>query len=228
MLSLAVTTSTSVVGVAIGDVQPSGSSAPLVSEPIAEHLTTDRRHAEVITPLIADVAGRAGVALADLELLVVDIGPGRFTGLRVGLATVKSLAFALSLPVVGLTSLEILAAGEPGRPLLVSIDARRAEVFQQVFGAAGEVGQAVVGKPDELLATATAADDSESWTIVGDGADRYPEVYGLAVRAGCHPSAETMLSLASPDNAMPGPSVQPLYLRDPDVQINIKTRHTQQ
>ena len=88
-----------------------------------------------------------GVALADLDLLGVDVGPGLFTGLRVGVGTVKALAFALGLPVATATSLEVLAhalAGSgaaDGRLLVPVVDARRGEVFSARFRArTGEGG----------------------------------------------------------------------------------------
>ncbi len=214
MLSLAVTSSTAAVGVAIG---PAGADPASV---VHHHLETDRRHSEELTPLIQAALAEAGVAIADVELLVADVGPGRFTGLRVGLATVRTLALAADLPVVGLSSLAVLAAAEDERPLLAVIDARRAEVFQQRFDADGPVDDAVVGRPEDLAAAATGH------LVVGDGADRYAELYGDGVRGGRVPSAAVMVQLASADQARPGPQVVPAYLRDPDVNVNVKTRHT--
>lgn len=214
MLGLAVTSSTSVVGVAVG---PLGGPVERI---VAAEVDTDRRHAEELVPLLKRVLAEAGVTTADIERFVVDVGPGRFTGLRVGLATVKALALATGRPVVGLTSLEILAGAEPDRPLVVSIDARRSEVFQQRFEQDGSGGVADVGPPSELAPAARGV------TVVGDGADRYADLYGLRARPGRRPSAATMLVLAAGRPAVGGDRVKPLYLRDPDVSINVKTRHT--
>ncbi len=238
-LALAVTTATGVVGVAVG---------PVGGEALAAvQLETDRRHAEELIPRIQEVTADAGVTLAELGTLVVDVGPGRFTGLRIGLATVRSLAFALRIPVVGLTTLEILAAGWPGateaeggdeaaakqdrrrQPSLVTavIDARRGEVFQQVFlvepGSRPEVsprGEPLVGRADDVVAEAEG-------TLVGDGADHYCDVYrshGRAVLAGHNPDATVMLALAHSRPARPGVEIEPFYLRDPDVNPNVKIR----
>lgn len=238
-LGLAVTTATGVVGVAVG---PVGGRALA-----AVQLETDRRHAEELIPRIQEVTADAGVTLAELGTLVVDVGPGRFTGLRVGLATVRSLAFALRIPVVGLTTLEILAAGWPGdieakcgdeaaakqgwsrqRSLVTAVvDARRGEVFQQVFlvepGSRPDVsprGEPVVGRADDVVAEAAG-------TMVGDGADHYCDVYRAhdrPVLAGHNPDAVVMLALAPSRPARAGIEIEPLYLRDPDVNPNVKLR----
>jgi tRNA threonylcarbamoyladenosine biosynthesis protein TsaB len=225
VLTLAVTSSTAVVGVAVGRF-----GAP-PSDVVHHEVTTDRRHAEELTPLVVRSLSEAGVSIGEVERLVVDIGPGRFTGLRVGLATVRTIAFAADVPVVGLTSLEVLAFAEPDRPVVAVVDARRAEVFQQRFdgGADGPFGPCpaeppIVGPPEDLAAAAAGA------VVVGDGADRYAELYadlaGAEHRPGRAPSAAVMIGAAAGREPLPGREVGPLYLRDPDVQINVKTRHT--
>lgn len=223
MLSLAVTSSTAAVGVAVGR-----AGAPL-GESVFRQVTTDRRHAEELTPLLQAVLGEAGVAVADIEQFVVDVGPGRFTGLRVGLATVRTLALATGRPVVALTSLEILAGAEAERPLLAVVDARRAEVFQQRFTIDGPLSDAVVGRPEDLAGGGDhqeSALTAERLVVVGDGADRYRELYGTGVRPGRVPSAAVMISMSEGRPARPGAEITPLYLRDPDVNVNVKTRNT--
>ena len=80
-----------------------------------------RAHAELLAPAIEEVCALSGCALGDLDALAVDVGPGLFTGLRVGVATAKALGQALGLGVLGVSSLDVLAAGAvrggPGRPL---------------------------------------------------------------------------------------------------------------
>lgn len=228
VLTLAVTSSTAVVGVAVGPL--GGAIADIVHREVA----TDRRHAEELTPLIVRALADASATVGDLERFVVDVGPGRFTGLRVGLATVRSMALATGLDVVAMTSLEALAFAEQpaDRAVVAVVDARRSEVFQQRFGAAsGEesdrlvpAGPPAVGPPAALAAAAEGA------LIVGDGADRYADIYtescGVELRPGRAPSAAVMIAAAGDRSAVPGREVAPLYLRDPDVQINVKTRHT--
>ena len=219
MLTLAVTSSTSVVGVAIGGLGDD------VADVVANQVETDRRHAEELTPLIDKTLRAAGVGISDLDLFVVDVGPGRFTGLRVGMATIRTLALAADKPVVGLTSLEILAWAESQRPVVAVIDARRSEVFQQRFDEAmTPSAPAVVGLPQDLAPLAEGA------LIVGDGADRYEELYGAVpghgLSKGRAPLAAAMIGAAAGRTQSVGHEVDPVYLRDPDVNVNVKTRHT--
>ncbi len=213
VLTLAVTSSTAMVGVAITD------DGEVLS---SFHEATDRRHAEELTPMVAKAMAEAGLSARDVEQFAVDVGPGRFTGLRVGIATVRTLALATGRPVVPVSSLEALAvgAGLAEGPVVAVIDARRAEVFQQRFEAGGPTSAPAYGPPLEMYALVQSGD-----RVVGDGADRYAEIYGAAVLPGHEPSAEVIALLARDRRAVPGPEVAPLYLRDPDVQVNIKTRN---
>jgi tRNA threonylcarbamoyladenosine biosynthesis protein TsaB len=219
---MAVTSSTAVVGVAVGQLGAAGSDL------VHHEVQTDRRHAEELTPLIVQTLAEAGATIGDLGRLVIDVGPGRFTGLRVGLATVRTIALAADIDVVGLTSLEVLAFAdrEPARATVAVVDARRSEVFQQRF-TEPEVAADLptVGSPDDLAVEAAGA------IIVGDGADRYAELYaaldGADHRPGRAPSAAMMLTVAADRTSVAGREITPVYLRDPDVKINVKTRHTQ-
>ncbi|MEM7273117.1 MAG: tRNA (adenosine(37)-N6)-threonylcarbamoyltransferase complex dimerization subunit type 1 TsaB [Actinomycetota bacterium] len=217
-LTLAVSSSTGVMSLAVGRSAADGAAVVV---------PTERRHAEELSPRLQAVLAEAGVGLGDLERLAVDVGPGRFTGLRVGVATVRALAFALDLPVVGCSSLAVLAAGPAaqaeaaGAPVTAVIDARRSEVFQQCFVAGAPAGPAEVGPAADLAAAARGL-------VVGDGADRYRSDYdavaGLTVIEGRNPVAATMLDLAGDDPGRPGVTIVPDYLRDPDAVPNIRTR----
>lgn len=208
---LAVTSSTAVVGVAIANAH--GIIA-------ARQVATDRRHAEELTPMMRTVLDAAGLAVADIDVFAVDIGPGRFTGLRVGIATVRTLALAVGAQVVGISSLELLAADQPG-PVTAVVDARRNEVFQQRFVDGVADSAPMVGPAMDLAARVPDGD-----IVLGDGADRYGEHYGRnEIVPGREPAATTLASLAFGRPAVPGRDVVPMYLRDADVKINIKTRH---
>lgn len=212
---LAITSSTAVVGVAAAS-DDDGTRSILA----AEQITTDRRHAEELTPMVASALAAAGWTVGDVDVFAVDVGPGRFTGLRVGLATVRALALAIGAPVVGVSSLELLAAEEVGAVAAV-IDARRNEVFQQRFVDGVAIGPASVGPATAMVSLVVEGD-----VVVGDGADRYVDVYGGSThQPGREPQAATLARLAFGRSPVPGPEVEPLYLRDADVQINIKTRH---
>jgi tRNA threonylcarbamoyladenosine biosynthesis protein TsaB len=147
-----------------------------------------------------------GLTAADLDALVVGIGPGSFTGVRIGLAAARGLALALGVPVAGVSTLDALAAGAPGAvPVL---DARRREVF--------------VGLPDGPAVVAPADLELEpETTCVGDGATRYRSVLegkGLVVppdAAAEHRPRARFHALLARDFGSAG-EVEPLYLRVPD------------
>ena len=144
-------------------------------------LTGRRRHVETLTPALEDLLAQVGLVPADIGLVAVDIGPGLFTGLRVGVAAAKGLAQSLGIKVVGVTSLDILthAAAEAGhRGLVLScVDARRGEVFaslRTIDAGAVDDERIVPGlfAPVELV-TALGGLGGVPILAVGDGARRY-------------------------------------------------------
>ena len=135
---LAVESATEMAGVALAD-----ESGVLATETTSSR----RRHAESLTPMVELVCRRAGFPVGAIEGICVDVGPGLFTGLRVGIATAKALGFALGVPVASATSLEVIASalciagfstGEPSGSLFVPVvDARRGEVFSARYRSSG-------------------------------------------------------------------------------------------
>jgi tRNA threonylcarbamoyladenosine biosynthesis protein TsaB len=229
VLVLAVESATDTAAVALAD-----EDGPLGSLLVAR----GRRHTETLAPAIDALCRRLGVALADLDLIAVDVGPGLFTGLRVGLATAKALAFALGLPVATATSLEVLAhalvgSGAPEGSLLVPVvDARRSEVFSARFraGPSGLVETA----PPALWSPGALASDLASLTepllLAGDGARRYHADFGslpAATLAGSAYGAPPVAALAELALARGlsglvhrADRILPLYLRPADARIN--------
>src|SRR5690606_21808563 len=123
---LGIETATAQVGCAIG-----GHEGVLASA----HQRRGRRHAESLIPMVQFVARQADVDLRDLGAVAVDVGPGLFTGLRVGIASARALAYALNVPMVGVSSLDLLAFPMrwSTRLIVAVIDARRGEVFHAQY-----------------------------------------------------------------------------------------------
>src|ERR1700757_3769018 len=121
MTLLAIATATSQVGVALG-----GNDGPIASL----HVRRGRRHAELLAPAIETITRMAAIGTQQIGRVAVDIGPGLFTGLRVGVATAKALAAALDIPIVGCSSLEVLAHPHrrQDRTVAAVLDAKRGEV----------------------------------------------------------------------------------------------------
>jgi tRNA threonylcarbamoyl adenosine modification protein YeaZ len=165
------------------------------------------KHAELLTPAIRGVLADAGTAMAEIDAVVVGLGPGPFTGLRVGVVTAAALADALGLPVVGVCSLDAVGSGVR----TVVTDARRKEIYWAAYAADGSRtdGPAVV-RPEEL---------GRAGPFVGDPA--FAPRLGAAVTpaevttAGLLRAAGPQLS-PSALSAPTRPPLVPLYLRRPD------------
>ncbi len=133
-------------------------------------------HAERLLPLIDKVMAAAGLRYADLHRIAVTVGPGSFTGLRVGVATARALSLATGLPVVAMTSLAVMAAEADmllgavrhGRPIAVVVDARREANYVQIFGA--HSNQPLSEPKLMTCAQAAAALPAEAMLVVGSGA----------------------------------------------------------
>ena len=180
------------------------------SEPMA------RGHQERLAPLAQEMMGEARLGFADLQRIGVTLGPGSFTGLRVGLAFAKGLGAALSIPVVGVGVLEALAAGQTGLVFAV-MDAKRGQVYLQAF----EDGRPLMA-PDALdLGTAAARlvelAAGRPATLVGPGAPLLAEVLADArLVAADHADPVAVARLAA---ARPPVPPRPLYLRAPDAKL---------
>jgi tRNA threonylcarbamoyladenosine biosynthesis protein TsaB len=229
VLILGIETATAQVGVAIG-----GHEGVLG----LFEVTRGRRHAETLVPAIEFVCRQADVSLDELGCIAVDVGPGLFTGMRVGISAAKSLAYALRLPMIGVSSLDLLAypLRHSDRVVAAVIDARRGELFyafyRQVPGGVQRVSEPTVGRVDDLAADLLAR--GQEVICVGDGALRYCDELLDAGRVEvaeqflAHPSAAPLVQLAHAkalrEDWVNQWELQPLYLRKPDAQINWSTR----
>lgn len=184
--------------------------------PLAEaSALMERGHAEALPPMVAEVMASSGLSFPDIDRIAVTIGPGTFTGVRIGLAFARGLGLALGIPVIGVDSLSAIAANEPsGVPLLVVSDARNEEVYAARFDA----DRKRLSGP-ELCAVASAAAGLPSGALVlGTGASA---VIVASERDDISASSASMLPVASrfarlSAAAPPGPMPGPLYLRVPD------------
>ena len=133
-------------------------------------------HARTLLPLIDDVLQESGVELAALDLLAVSIGPGSFTGLRIGLAVVKGLALAAGIPVIGVPTLEAYARALGPRPGTVwpVLDARKGEVYAGGYRWLGDALEEIAA-PAAMTPAALQERLQAPCTLVGDGVDAYPE-----------------------------------------------------
>jgi tRNA threonylcarbamoyladenosine biosynthesis protein TsaB len=142
----------------------SGSVAALAGKTLLAHLALDpvRRSARSLAPAIRDLLAQIGWRPADVELVAVTVGPGSFTGLRVGVTTAKSFAYAVGAKVCGLNTLEVIAAQTPrdvaGDTLATALDAHRGEVFAALFrrnddGSLDWLSQTVIVSRDDWLAS---------------------------------------------------------------------------
>lgn len=135
-------------------------------------------HARTLLGLVDAALGAAGVGLRDLDLLAVSIGPGSFTGLRIGLSVAKGLALATGLPVVGVPTLEAYARAAGPRPGLLCpvLNARKGELYAAAFRWRGAVPECVVA-PAALAPERFAVLLRTPCTLVGDGVDAYAELW---------------------------------------------------
>ena len=229
MLILGIESAGSQVGCAIG-----GHEGGLASA----HAGKGRRHAENLAPQIDFVRGQAGIELSDLGAVAVDVGPGLFTGLRVGIATAVVMSHALGVPMIPVTSHDLMAfpARWSSRLIVTALDARRGELFTALFrkvpGGIQRVREVNVCTPADLAAELEVAD--EPALLVGDGALRYADTFHdirrieMAEQGLAQPSARSLVQLA-PARAMREEFVQPwevepVYLRKPDAELNWSTR----
>jgi tRNA threonylcarbamoyladenosine biosynthesis protein TsaB len=228
---VAIETATETVGVAVRT--DGGAQAAFT-------LSGRRRHVETLAPAMQDLFARVGLVPSDLHLVAVDIGPGLFTGLRVGVAAAKGLAQALGIGVVGQSSLDILTRaavqfGHRGH-ILAAVDARRGEVFARVceLRAGQDRTEDVITSglfSPEGLAEALRELGGVPIVGVGDGAQRYGEVLGAVPGVCCvvdaltSPPPLTLLDMAVGLHAtgtepVAPASVVPLYMREADAKSN--------
>ena len=205
--------------------------------PDAARLTAPPDHSAELLPLLAGLLDQAGSGWDDVQAIAVGIGPGTFTGLRIGVATARGLAQGLRVPLHPVSSLEALAAGlaaeaAPGRPLLPLIDAKRRQVFASLYRAAAPLeldwGPVALDREDLL---ARVREVTPSPLAAGDWALESRsslEAAGIAVAApesGLHAvSAVQICRLGMAVEPVAPESVNPVYVRVPDAEVTRSAR----
>lgn len=184
----------------------------------------EREHAEAIVPMIEAALADAAMPYESLDAIAVTTGPGSFTGVRVGIATARALALALELPVIGVTSLEVMARmaldelDDPPEALGAVVDARRRQVYFALFDAEGDVRSA----PQALAPEAAAELLPRQGRVVlaGGGAELVRQAAANAgafeaVLPALQPDASVLAQMAMTRTPQDEP-LRPLYLRPPD------------
>ncbi len=198
----------------------SGVPAPAIT---GRHQEMARGHAEALMPMIDEAMGEAGLAYADLERIAVTVGPGTFTGVRIGVAAARGLALAVGCPIVSLTSFAALAsaaqcAHNPAGALAVCIDARREEVYVQVLATPDQALSAPAVLP---IDDAARLHQDMALTAIGSGAERLIEAaanQGRTIQLGSAPELPDAAAFVehaaglTPSATPPSP----LYLRPAD------------
>ncbi len=185
------------------------------------------RHAETLVPMLREVATEGGTTLAEVDAFAVTVGPGSFTGIRIGLAAARGLALAGKRPLIGFSTLEVLAAGVPDGeregPIIAALDAGRGRLYAQLF----DRSLAPLTEPEALEAQALpgfaeAAGSGGPLVVAGTGQEVALAALTRAIEARpasgpSTPDARVLVRCAAARPEAEGGSaapVRPLYLRD--------------
>jgi len=199
-----------------------------------------RTHGQRLPADLVRALREAHTRLEEIDLLAVAAGPGSFTGLRVGIATVQGLAFARGLNVVPVSTLDALAsasAQDPERPPLIGawMDAQRGEVFSTLYGSGVRaVLPASAATPLDTLAAWRAAIGQEQVLFAGDGALRYRDVIATALgtqarflaRVSALAGIIGRMAARTPERAVTPHALVPLYIRRSDAELARDRGHT--
>jgi tRNA threonylcarbamoyl adenosine modification protein YeaZ len=217
VLLLALDTATPAISVALAEI---GDGSPV--RIVAQRVVVDAKaHAERLAPEIDAILNEGGVKPRDLAAIVAGVGPGPFTGLRVGLMTAATLGSVLGIPTYGVCTLDALGAATSGRTL-VATDARRREVYWAIYEDGRRITEPGVDKPGDL---APLLSKERVLRGVGEGTQRYRDVLGIAAAEPLYPSLELMVALAAERvrEKEKSETLTPLYLRRPDAVERVVT-----
>jgi len=202
-----------------------------------EPIDPTRQLALQLPGALRDILDLSAVALEDVDAFAVATGPGSFTGLRIGIATMQGLAFGHGKPLIGISGLTALrAVASPaflGSRIAAWVDAWRGDVYAVLFEDGRQVGEPIVARPDDLLATLAVANPdllANDITFIGDGAEMYRDLIvsrlGGAARI-ADPAAPLLAGVIAvlatiefTNGHRPEPhAIRPLYVRRPDAEL---------
>lgn len=216
MLVLAFDASTGVVTTAVARVKDEG------REVLAEVSVHARGASEVLLPAVHAVLGLAGTSLDEVGRILVGVGPGTFTGIRIAAAAARSLSLATGVPLARNSSLAALAAPAltTAPNVLAVLDARRRQVFAQRFGEDGALGEILCAAPGDLCVEGSP----QPPLVVGDGAIRYREALSAVGRV--PPDASLLHQVTAAGHVLsadlspvPAEEIIPIYVREPDAEV---------
>lgn len=203
---------------------PACSAALWSAGECAETLRLEQnRHAETLLPMAEELLAHAGAAWNRIDALALGIGPGSFTGLRIGIAMVQGLALGAGLPVVPVSSLLAIATRVGAARVLAAIDARMNQVYWNLYRRRGlamvPLHEARVNRPGDVLLA-----DAALWVAAGSGCDAYPDELARGTSAqvealrGVHPHAADIARIAALEfqagRAIDARDLAPAYVRD--------------
>ena len=187
-----------------------------------DHRVDPRAHAQLLLPMIDGVTTSAGVALADIEVLVYGRGPGSFTGVRIAVAAAQGLSLSTQARTVGVSTLGALAQATHmltgAIDIVAALDARMSEIYLGHYRVDEVSGVVCLQGVEQVCAPDTLSGFDASCTFAGPGAERYADAVSGPVTTNVLPTASAMLNLASPsiehgELQAPGEAT-PVYLRD--------------
>lgn len=199
-----------------------------------------KKQLESVGSSVQELFSRSEIDRSAVSALALDVGPGLFSGLRVGVSFAKSFAGALGIPIVPVSSLDILAFSQRNTTkLIVSVvDARRGEVFYAMYrrvpgGGIARISSYVVDSPESLAVEIESM--AEPTLLVGQGASRYDEAFSgiaqlrFAGSAVAYPLMPMLMEIAFPlylsGQFVSPEAVEVIYIRDADAKVNFEVRH---
>ena len=207
------------------------SAALWAQDAVIAHRRSERggRHAEALVPMLRDVAAEGGTTLAEVDAFAVTVGPGSFTGIRIGLAAARGFALAGKRPLIGLTTLEVLAAGVPEGeregPILAALDAGRGRLYAQLFDrSTAPLTEPAALEAGALPALVAAAGSGGPLVVAGTGQEvalgaLAPGIEARPAGGPSTPDARVLVRCAAAraeagDTGAGAAPVRPLYLRE--------------